>query len=66
MVTSGLIRKIATNIWRDVAQGENCIPKNSDLNYQKNWKKSAISKVQKSIICIFKNSKKSIFAPESF
>ena len=26
--------------------------------------KSAISKVQKSIICIFKNSKKSIFAPE--
>ena len=26
--------------------------------------KSAISKVQKSIICIFKNGKKSIFAPE--
>ena len=27
-------------------------------------RKSAISKVQKSIICIFKNGKKSIFAPE--
>ena len=26
--------------------------------------KSAISKVQKSIICIFKHGKKSIFAPE--
>ena len=26
--------------------------------------KSAISKVQKHIICIFKNGKKSIFAPE--
>ena len=26
--------------------------------------KSAISKVQKNIICIFKNGKKSIFAPE--
>ena len=29
-----------------------------------NWKKSAISKVQKSSICIFKNGKKLIFAPE--
>ena len=28
------------------------------------WEKSAISKVQRNIICIFKNGKKSIFAPE--
>ena len=36
----------------------------SELHSALKLEKSAISKVQKNIICIFKNGKKSIFAPE--
>ena len=48
------------DFWKDQTISNEAIDAHSALKLEK----SAISKVQKHIICIFKNGKKSIFAPE--
>ena len=69
--------KVNAEVWSKITKGLFLIAIYAERNISKDaegllelvhsalkLEKSAISKVQKHIICIFKNGKKSIFAPE--